>query len=123
MQYTNTYKNAHGKINNMLVKLNSAIHAITPHISDATNGIVNKMGIVSIAVGGTNAIVTEAVTTQDPGWLTVASTTGVLSSIGAIAFIIKIVVSFAVDMYYLRRKDRREQVEHNRRMNDDKSET
>tara|TARA_R110002096_G_scaffold52037_2_gene135694 strand:- start:1089 stop:1448 length:360 start_codon:yes stop_codon:yes gene_type:complete len=119
MQFTNTYKNRRGKTGNMIVKLNSAIHAITPHISDATNGIVNKMGIVSVVTAGTNSIVTTAIQTQDPTWLTISNVVALVSIAGSAMFMVKL----GLDMYFGHRKDQREQVEHNRRMNDDNSET
>ena len=97
----------------MLVKLNSAIHVITPHLNDSMSGIVNKVGIVSIVTGGTNAVVTTAIQTQDPTWITLSSLTGVLSAIGAAAFTINIIVRAAAYLYFERRKDKREQEDHN----------
>ena len=114
MQYTNTFKNAHGKIGNMLVKLNNVLHAITPHMSDATSGIINKMGIVSVVTAGTNSIVTTAIQSQDPTWLTISNVVAVVSIAGSTMFIVKL----GLDMYFARRKDEREQREHNKRMSE-----
>ena len=118
MEQSNTYKSAQGKIENMLVKLNDALHAITPHMSEATNGIINKVGIASVITGGTNAIVTTAIETQDPTWLTVSSLTGLLSAIGAGVFIINVIVRAGAYLYFARRKDKREQEEHDRKLKD-----
>ena len=123
MQHTNTYKKESERTRSMLGKLNAALHAIMPHMSDATSGIINKIGLLSVAVGGTNAIVSEAIESQDPTWLTVAGTTGLLSSIGAIVFILRIIASFSFDMYFKRRKDQREQEAHEKRMREDDTPT
>ena len=118
MAHSNTCKNGQGKINNMLVKLNSVLHEIMPHMNDATSGIINKVGLVSIVTGGTNAVVTTAIETQDPTWLTVSSLTGVLSAIGAGVFIINVIVRAGAYLYFARRKDKREQEEHDRKLED-----
>ena len=104
MQLTKIYYGAKGKMMNMLGKLNNAVHSITPHLSEATNGLINKVGIASVATGGTNAIVTTAIETQSETWLTVSNTVAVVSIIGSIMFIIKL----AADVYYSRRRDARE---------------
>jgi hypothetical protein len=100
---------------NMLGRLNAVTHQITPHLSDATSGILNKIGIVSLATGGTNAIVTTAIETQNQTWLTISDTVAIISIIGSIVFITKL----CVDIFYARKKDSREQKEHNRKMNND----
>ena len=100
----------------MLVKLNNAIHVITPHLSDSMSGIINKVGLVSIVTGGTNAVVTTALETQDPTWLTVSSLTGLLSAIGAGVFIINVIVRAGAYLYFARRKDQREQEEHEKKL-------
>ena len=113
MEQSSTYKNAYERIKNMPARLNSVLHAILPHMSDATNGIVNKIGIVSVATAGTTSVVTTAIQTQDPTWITLSSLTGVLSAIGAAAFTINIIVRAAAYLYFERRKDKREQEDHN----------
>ena len=95
----------------ILGKLNNALHTITPHLSDATNGLVNKLGIVSVVTGGTNAIVTTAIETQNQTWLTVSNSVAIFSIVGSVMFIIKL----GVDIYFARRKDKREQEEHDKR--------
>ena len=89
----------------MLDKLGNALHAITPHINDATSGLLNKIGIASVVTGGTNAIVTTAIETQDPTWLTISNMVAVVSICGSAMFIVKL----AVDIYYTRKRDKREQ--------------
>lgn len=93
---------------NMLGKLNSAIHLITPHISDATSGVVNKIGIASVVTGGTNALVTTAIETQDPTWLTISNAVAIVSIAGSIVFMIKL----SADFYFAWKKDKREQEAH-----------
>ena len=119
MQLTKIYYGAKEKMMNMLGKLNNAVHSITPHLSEATNGLINKVGIASVATGGTNAIVTTAIETQSATWLTVSTTVAIVSIAGSTMFIIKLVA----DMYYARRKDKREQVAHDKLMSNDTPET
>ena len=92
MQLTNIYKNGHAKMMNTVDKLNNAIQQIIPHLSESTSGIINKIGIVSLTTGGTNAIVTTAIETQNETWLSIS------------------------DFYYARRKDHREQELHDKAM-------
>ena len=93
----------------MLDKLNSVLHAITPHLNDSMSGVINKIGIVSVVTGGTNAVVTTALETQDPTWLTISDSVAVVSIVGSIVFIIKLCGEF----YFSWRKHKREQEEHN----------
>jgi hypothetical protein len=95
----------------ILSKLGSGIHTITPHMSEATSGIINKLGIASVVTGGTNAIVTNAIVTNDPTWLTISNAVGLLSIVGSSMFIIKI----CVDIYFARKKDKREEKEQDRK--------
>ena len=95
-----------------LGRLNSVIHSITPHMSDATSGVMNKIGVVSLATGGTNAIVTTAIESQNEAWLTVSNAVAIVSIIGSIMFMIKL----SADFYYARRKDKREQELHDKEM-------
>ena len=111
MQHTDTSKNESEKMMSILGKLNNALHTITPHLSDATSGIINKLGIVSVVTGGTNAIVTTAIETQNETWLTVSNSVAIFSIVGSVMFIIKL----GVDIYFARRKDKREQEEHDKR--------
>ena len=111
MQHTDTSKNESEKMMSILGKLNNSLHTITPHLSDATNGLVNKLGIVSVVTGGTNAIVTTAIETQNETWLTVSNSVAIFSIVGSVMFIIKL----GVDIYFARRKDKREQEEHDKR--------
>lgn len=112
MAHSNIYRNAQGKIKNMLGKLNSAAHAIIPHLSDSTNGIINKLGIASVLSAGTNAVVTEAVTNSHPTWLTISETVGIVSIVGSGMFVIKL----CADVYFARKRDKREQEAHNLKM-------
>lgn len=96
---------------NILIKLNSALHSITPHINDATSGIINKLGLASVVTGGTNAIVTTAIETQNEAWLTLSDAVAVMSIMGSIMFVVNIIAN----VYFRHRKDRREQEEHDRK--------
>ena len=68
-------------------KLTTAIQYLAMHIAEASSGMINKIGIVSVGSGLT-----------------------ILSIVGSTMFIIKIVV----DIYYARKKDKREQDLHDR---------
>ena len=74
-------------IMSILNKLSVNLHSITPHISEATNGIIAKLGLASVATGGTSAIVTKAVI------------------VGSIMF----VVNVSANVYFARKKDKREE--------------
>ena len=114
MQLTNIYKNGREKMMSTANKLSGAIQQIMPHLSESTNGIINKIGIVSLTTGGTNAIVTQAIETQSETWLSISDAVAIVSIIGSLVFIIKL----SADFYYARRKDQREQAIHDKAMND-----
>ena len=95
----------------ILNRLGVNLHSITPHISEATSGIINKLGIASVVTGGTNAIVTTAIVTKDPTWMTISNVVALLSIVGSTMFIIKL----GVDIFYARKKDRREEKEQDRK--------
>jgi hypothetical protein len=112
MPQSNTYNGAQEKMMNTLNRLSSALHSITPHISDATNGLLNKIGVASLATGGTNAIVATAIESQNPTWLTISNAVAIVSIVGSIMFMIKL----SADFYYARKRDIREQEAHDRKM-------
>ena len=114
MQLTNTFKNGKEKMMSTADKLNSVIQQVIPHLSESTSGIINKIGIVSLTTGGTNAIVTQAIETQNQTWLSISDAVAIVSIIGSLVFIIKL----SADFYYARRKDQREQAIHDKAMND-----
>ena len=91
----------------MLLRLNNVLHSITPHLNDATNGLMNKVGLASVVTGGTNAIVTTAIETQNPTWMTISNAVAVVSIVGSVMFVIKL----CADIYFAHRKDKREQLE------------
>jgi membrane-bound ClpP family serine protease len=95
----------------ILSRLNNGLHLITPHINEATNGIINKLGIASVVTGGTSALTSTAIASNDPAWLTVSNSVAVLSIVGSSMFIIKL----AVDIYFARKKDKREEAEQKRK--------
>ena len=112
MSQSSIYNGVQEKMMSTLGKLNNAIQSITPHISDATSGVLNKIGVVSLATGGTNAIVTTAIESQNATWLTVSNAVAIVSITGSLMFIIKL----SADFYYARRKDQREQEAHVKKM-------
>ena len=112
MRHSNTSKGESEKMMSILNRLNNVLHEITPHLSDATSGIINKVGLISVVTGGTNAIVTTAIETQDPAWLTVSNSVALFSIVGSVMFIIKL----GVDMYFAKRKDKREQEDHDKKI-------
>jgi hypothetical protein len=95
---------------NIAEKLITAMNYLGMHIAEASSGIINKIGIVSVGSGLTNTAVTAVIEPQNQTWLTVSTAVAILSIVGSTMFIIKIVV----DIYYARKKDRREQDLHDR---------
>ncbi len=91
-------------------KLITAMNYLGMHIAEASSGMVNKIGIVSVGSGLTNTAVTAVIEPQNQTWLTVSTAVAILSIVGSTMFIIKIVV----DIYYARKKDKREQDLHDR---------
>jgi hypothetical protein len=63
-------------------------------------------------VGGgiTNTAVYSVVESQNQSWITLSSAVAVVSFAGSVMFILKIIV----DVYYARRKDKREQERHDK---------
>lgn len=88
----------------MLSKLSDVIHSITPYISDATSGVLNKIGITSLAATVSNAVVTKAIESQNETWLTISNSVAVVSIIGSIMFIVKL----AYAVYFDRLRNKRE---------------
>jgi hypothetical protein len=95
----------------ILSKLSVNLQSITPHISEATNGIIAKLGLASVATGGTSAIVTKAVVTQDAAWISLSDAVAIASVVGSIMF----VVNVTANVYFARKKDRREEAEQKRK--------
>ena len=123
MQLTNIYKNGHAKMMNTADKLNNAIQQIIPHLSESTSGIINKIGIVSLTTGGTNAIVTTAIETQNETWLSISDAVAIVSIVGSLVFMANIFYNFyslrrktKCDLYYAERDDRRKQEAHDKAM-------
>jgi hypothetical protein len=73
---------------------------------------MNKLGAASVLSAGTNSVVTTAIKTQDPTWLTISNTVAIISIVGSLAWMVKI----GVDIHFARRKDKREQEEHKLKM-------
>jgi len=106
-------------------KLNSAIQPIIPHLSEATSGVMNKVGMVSLATAGTNAVVTTAIETQNETWLSISEVGGIVSIVGAIVFMVNIFYKAhslrrktKCDLFYAEREDTRRQEAHDKAMND-----
>jgi hypothetical protein len=93
---------------NIAEKLINLMHYLGMHIAEASSGIINKIGIVSVGSGLTNTAVTAVIMPQNETWLTVSNAVAILSIAGSAMFIIKIIV----DIYYARKKDKREQQAH-----------
>ena len=91
-------------------KISSMISYLGQHIAEASTGIVNKIGLVSVGSGLTNTAVHTVVESQNQGWITLSSAVAVVSFAGSVMFILKIIV----DVYYARRKDKREQERHDK---------
>ena len=91
-------------------KLMITINYVAVHIAEASSGIINKIGIVSVGSGITNTAIYSAVESQNQSWITLSSAVAVVSFAGSIMFILKIIV----DVYYARRKDKREQERHDK---------
>ena len=91
-------------------KLMTTINYVAVHIAEASSGIINKIGIVSVGSGITNTAIYSTVESQNQSWITLSSAVAVVSFAGSIMFILKIIV----DVYYARRKDKREQERHDK---------
>ena len=91
-------------------KLMTTMNYVAVHIAESTTGIINKIGIVSLGSGITNTAIYSTVESQNQSWLTLSSAVAVVSFAGSIMFILKI----CVDVYYARRKDKREQERHDK---------
>ena len=123
MQHTNTFKDGYAKMMSIVDKLNSALHQIIPHLSESTSGIINKIGIVSLTTGGTNAVVTRAIETQNETWLSISDAVAIVSIVGSLVFMANIFYNFyslrrktKCDLYYAERDDRRKQEAHDKAM-------
>jgi hypothetical protein len=92
-------------------KLTSAVQYLGMHIAEASSGVINKIGIVSVGSGLTNTAVTAVIEPQNQTWLSVSTAVAILSIAGSAMFIIKIIV----DIHYARKKDKREQQAHDAR--------
>ena len=77
-------------------------------IEDATTGAINKLGIASVVTGLSNPIVNNAIENHSEAWLTISNAVAIFSIVGSGMFIIKI----CVDIYFARKKDKREQERH-----------
>ena len=97
---------------NIFERLGDVPQQLMMSLSESSSGIINKIGIVSLTTGGTNAIVTNAIETQNETWLSISDAVAVVSIVGSVVFIIKL----SADFYYARRKDKREQELHDRQM-------
>ena len=95
---------------NIAEKLMTTINYVSVHIAEASSGIINKIGIVSVGSGITNTAIYSTVESQNQSWITLSSAVAVVSFAGSIMFILKIIV----DVYYARRKDKREQERHDK---------
>ena len=125
MQLTNTFKNGKEKMMSTANKLSSAIQQIMPHLSEATNGVMNKIGLVAIPAGLTNAAVTKGIETQSETWLSISELGGIISMVGAIVFMANIFYKAhslrrktKCDLFYAEREDQRRQEAHDKAMND-----
>ena len=94
----------------ILEKLMTTINYVAVHIAEASSGIINKIGIVSVGSGITNTAIYSTVEPQNQSWITLSSAVAVVSFAGSVMFILKIIV----DVYYARRKDKREQERHDK---------
>ena len=107
-------------------KLSSAIQQIIPHLSESTNGVMNKIGLVAIPAGLTNAAVTKGIETQSETWLSISELGGIISMVGAIVFMANIFYKAhslrrktKCDLFYAEREDQRRQEAHDKAMNND----
>ena len=93
------------------------IHMMSEHGDHAVSGIINKVGLSSIALGAGSSASKIAVETQNETWLTITDIAGIVSIVGGVVFIFKLLV----DIYYTRQKNKREKVEHELQTKQDKS--
>ena len=95
----------------ILSKLNSGLHTIMPSINEAMNGMIAKLGLASVATGGTSVIVTQAAVTQDSAWISLSDVVAIASVVGSIMF----VVNVSANVYFARKKDKREEEDQKRK--------
>ena len=95
---------------NIEEKSTAVIQYLAMHVSKASSGIMNRVGMVSVGSGLTNSGITSIIQPQSQGWITLSQAGMTVSAVGGLMFIVKIVV----DIYYARKKDRREQDLHDR---------
>ena len=114
---------------NLADKLSSVTQQIMPHLIDSSSGIINKIGMVAIPVGLTNAAVAKDVAkdvVSNGAWLSVAEVGGIISAVSGLVFITNIFANYYLsrrkahcDSYYAERKDKREQELHDKAMHED----
>lgn len=88
----------------MLGKLNAVILAITPHMSEATSRMMDKIGLVTIGVAAVNGAATPLIDPHAGFWLAASHIIMVISGTGGVLFVVKQVV----DMYYSWKRNLRE---------------
>jgi hypothetical protein len=96
---------------NILNKLSNGLHTIMPSINEAMHGMIAKLGLASVATGGTSVIVTQAAVTQDAAWISLSDVVAIASVVGSIMF----VVNVSANVYFARKKDKREEEDQKRK--------
>lgn len=88
-------------------RITALIHIVSDHGDAMISKAINYIGAISIAAGGTNAVVSKAAVTQDEAMLAISDWAGIVSICGGLVFIFKLFT----DMYFNYRKDKREATE------------
>jgi hypothetical protein len=88
----------------MLAKLSDVLHIITPHMSQATSRMIDKIGLTTVGVTFANGAAVPILNVEDPIWLTVSHVIMVISGSGGLLFLIKQIV----DIYFSFKRNSRE---------------
>ena len=92
-------------------KLNSAIHAISDHGNVAASKFITYFGISGSSVGVASRFANQQAEPEFL-WFTLTEWGSIVGIAGGLSLVLK----FAVDWHYKRKQDRREQEAHNRDM-------
>ncbi len=88
----------------MMTRLTTLFHMMSDHGETLASKVINWVGLISITSGGTNAVVSKTIETQDETMLAISDWAGIVSIVGGCVFIFKLFT----DMYFNYRKDQRE---------------
>lgn len=92
----------------MMTKVSNLMHAISDHGDAALSKFINIFGVASVGGGAANYVVSKSQDVVDPNLWTIPDYAGVVSIIGGVVLIIKLVS----DMYFNAKRHKREKEIH-----------